>query len=147
MITSIQEIVESDFPQLIDLFKEFAEFEKYPDKMVNTVDKMKDEKDFLNGFTVKDENGCIVGFVTFYFAYYTWIGKSLYMDDLYICPKYRSFGLGTSLINKVISFAKENKCNKLRWQVSSWNEKAIDFYKKVGANIDHVQMDCDLILD
>lgn len=68
------------------------------------------------------------------------------MDDLYIRPEYRSFGFGTFLINKVISFAKENKCNKMRWQVSNWNGKAIEFYKKMGADIDDVEMNCDLIL-
>lgn len=54
MITNIEKIIESDFPQLITLFKEFAEFEKLPDKMAHTVDKMKEEKDFFNGFTIKD---------------------------------------------------------------------------------------------
>ncbi len=145
MTAKIEKINESDFEILISFFIEFAIFEKLPDKMINTVDKMKEEKDFFNGFTLKDENGSILGFVTFYFAYYTWIGKSLYMDDLYIRPEYRGRGFGTSLINKVIFFAKENKCNKLRWQVSSWNEAAINFYKSLGAEIDKVEINCDLV--
>ena len=114
--------------------------------MQNTLSRMKEEKDFFNGFTVKDESGNILGYVTYIFAYYTWFGKSLYMDDLYVCPTFRGQGLGTLLINEVINFAKENKCHKLRWQVSNWNHPAIAFYKTLGAEIDDVESNCDLLL-
>lgn len=50
------------------------------------------------------------------------------------------------LINKVISFAKDSNCNKLRWQVSNWNKPAIDFYKNLGAEINEVERNCDLII-
>ena len=143
----IEKILESDFEQLLVLFSEFAEFEKLPYKMVNTLEKMKEESEFFNGFTVKNNQGEILGYVTFFYAYYTWMGKSLYMDDLYIRPQFRGLGLGTKLISEVISFAKANKCNKLRWQVSNWNEPAISFYKSLGAEIDAVENNCDLILN
>jgi GNAT superfamily N-acetyltransferase len=86
-----------------------------------------------------------MGYVTYFFAYYTWTGKSLYMDDLYVREKYRRKGLGALLINKVIDYAKEEKCNKLRWQVSNWNEPAITFYKSLGAEIDNIEQNCDII--
>lgn len=69
------------------------------------------------------------------------------MDDLYVKPEFRINGIGTKLINKVIEFAKDSKCHKLRWQVSKWNKPAIDFYKKIGATIDYIERNCDLILD
>lgn len=141
----ISPIVESDFPCLIDMFKEFAEFEKLPEKMINTVERMNKEKEYFHGFIIRN-NKDIIGYVTYFFAYYTWTGKSLYMDDLYIRPVYRGQGLGTILINKVISFAKEQECNKLRWQVSNWNEPAIRFYKSLGADINDVEINCDLLL-
>lgn len=138
-------ITENDFEQLITLFNEFAAFEKLPERMINSTERMKEEKAYINGFTIKDESGMICGYVTYFFAYYTWTGKALYMDDLYIRPAYRGKGLGTMLIRKVISFAKESKCHKLRWQVSEWNAPAIKFYESLGAQIDHVEMNCDLI--
>jgi len=45
----------------------------------------------------------------------------------------------------VIDYAKETKCHKLRWQVSTWNNPAIEFYKSLGAEIDHTEQNCDLI--
>lgn len=140
----ITPITEDDFEQLISLFKEFASFEKVPERMLNSIKQMKEEKEFFKGFTIKDNNNIIYGYVTYFFAYYTWTGKSLYMDDLYIQPEHRGQGLGSMLIQKVITFAKENKCHKLRWQVSEWNAPAITFYESLGAKIDHVEMNCDL---
>ena len=141
----IEPICEEDLEGLLTLFREFSIFEKMPEKMTNSLEQMREEKEFLTGFVAKDSSGKILGYVTFYFAYYTWTGKSLYMDDLYVGREYRGQGLGSSLIRKVISYAKENKCRKLRWQVSHWNEPAIEFYKKLGAEISYTEMNCDLI--
>ncbi|SKC23495.1 Acetyltransferase (GNAT) family protein [Alkalitalea saponilacus] len=114
--------------------------------MVNSVEQMEAESDFINGFVVLNETKTIIGYVTYFFAYYTWIGKSMYMDDLYVKRDFRGSGIGTKLIKKVIEKAKSDKCNKLRWQVSEWNQPAIDFYKNLGATVDSVESNCDLSL-
>ena len=144
MLYRIESITENDFEGLITLFKEFALFEKLPERMTNTVSQMQEEKAYFNGFTIKGEEDQIMGYVTCFFAYYTWTGKALYMDDLYVRQEYRGKGLGTLLIQKIISFAKENKCKSLRWQVSDWNEPAIKFYESLGATIDGVEKNCIL---
>jgi GNAT superfamily N-acetyltransferase len=147
MDIKIRKAIQSDFPQIVDLFKEFAEFAKLPDKMTNSVERMNEEKEFFNCFIAEANDSRIVGYATYFFTYYTWLGKSLYMDDLYIVPECRGIGLGTRLIKEVIEFAKESNCHKMRWQVSKWNKPAIDFYKNIGAVIDNVEKNCDLILD
>ena len=145
MTLKIEKIQEHDFDDLITLFLEFATFQQTPEKMTNSHELMLRDKDYIHGFVARDENNNIVGYVTMFYAYYTWVGKSLYMDDLYVCERYRGKGLGTALINKVISAAKDENCSRLRWQVSSWNEPAIAFYKSLGAKIDDVEMNCDII--
>jgi len=147
MNTSIGQIQEKDFEELIALFKEFAEFENLPERMVNTVERMKSEKDFFDGFIIRNDKQEIIGYTIFFFTYQTWTGKTLYMDDLYIRKEYRGKGLGSQLINKVKEFAKNTNCYKLRWQVSNWNHPAIKFYKELGATIDEVERNCDLILN
>ena len=107
---------------------------------------METESEFIHGFVVVNESAAIIGYVTYFYAYYTWIGKSMYMDDLYVKQDYRGKGIGTKLINKVIEKAKTDKCNKLRWQVAEWNKPAIDFYKNLGAIVDSVESNCDLRL-
>ncbi len=145
MPIQIRPIEEADFTQLIALFKEFAIFEKAPELMTNTVEKMKAEKDYIKGFTAINEENAIIGYATCFFAYYTWIGKSFYMDDLYVKPEYRAQGIGTKLINSIIELAKKENCSKLRWQVSEWNTPAIGFYKSLGAQINETERNCDLI--
>ncbi len=140
----IREIVESDFGSLITLFQEFAEFEKLQEKMTNSVQQMISEKQYVNGFVAVTDSNEIAGYVTYFFAYYTWTGKSLYMDDLYVRNEFRGRGIGTLLIKSVIEFAKSENCKKMRWQVSEWNKPAISFYESIGANIDGVESNCDL---
>lgn len=146
MNITIREIKADDFSGLITLFTEFATFEKTPEKMINTVDRMTVEQEFFNGFVALNDSEEIVGYVTHFFAYYTWIGKSLYMDDLYVKEEFRGHGIGTELINKVIEYAKTTNCQKVKWQVSEWNKPAIEFYKSLGASIDSVESNCDLLL-
>ncbi len=142
----ITPITEQDFEQLHQLFQEFATFEKVPEKMINSVERMHQEKELIHGFTAKDEHGQIHGYVTFFFAFYTWIGKALYMDDLYVSQAYRGQEIGTRLTNKVIAHAREHNCYKLRWQVSNWNESAIRFYESLGAEVSRTELNCDLHL-
>ncbi|HMM01347.1 MAG: GNAT family N-acetyltransferase [Dysgonomonas sp.] len=145
MNIDIQPIKESDFEELVSLFLEFATFEKLPEKMTNSAGQMLKEKDYFHGFVARDGDGSIIGYATYFFAYYTWTGKSLYMDDLYVRQTYRGKGIGTRLINAVIAYAKEECCNGLRWQVSEWNHPAITFYKSLGATINEVERNCDLL--
>jgi GNAT superfamily N-acetyltransferase len=146
MNITIREIKSDDYTGLITLFTEFATFEKTPEKMTNTVDRMTVEQEFFNGFVALNDSEEIVGYVTHFFAYYTWIGKSLYMDDLYVKGEFRGHGIGTKLINQVIKYAQTTNCHKVKWQVSEWKKPAINFYKGLGASIDSVESNCDLLL-
>ena len=144
---NIRPIEPKDFPTLVKLFSEFAHFEKTPEKMVNSAVQMQKDAKWINGFVAVDEANEIQGYVTWFYAYYTWVGKSMYMDDLYVRPDYRGKSIGTKLIQSVIDHAKKEHCGRLRWQVSEWNAPAIKFYEKLGANVDGVESNCDLVLN
>ena len=146
MEITIRNSIESDFPQIAELFKEFAAFEKQPEKMTNSVGLMVREKEYFNCFVAENEKKEIVGYAAYFFSYYTWIGKSLYMDDLYVKEKYRKKGVGKKLLESVINLAKKENCHKVRWQVSNWNKNGQEFYKKIGAEIGDTELNCDLFL-
>jgi len=141
----IRTIEISDYSILIEMFKEFAAFQKMPDAMLNSSKLMEQESELINGFVVENDSGELLGYATYFYAYYTWIGKSMYMDDLYVKPEFRGKGLGQKLIQSVIQKAKAENCKKVRWQVSGWNTNAIDFYKKLGAKVDDVESNCDYL--
>ncbi len=144
---TIRAAVESDFEQIVNLFKEFAAFEKVPERMLNSVERMNIEKDLFHCFVAETTDKIIVGYVTYFFGYFTWCGKALYMDDLYVKPEYRGQKIGSTLIRHVFSYAKESHCHKVRWQVSKWNDPAIAFYKSLGAVLESTEANCDLLLD
>jgi len=141
---TIRQAKEADFPAILEMIKELALFEKAPEKVRNTVEQMRDEKDFFKAFVAETDKGEIVGMALFFFAYYTWVGKSLYLDDLYVKEAYRGQGIGKALLEKVLEFARQNKCKRVRWQVLEWNTPAIEFYKKMGVTLDDEWINCDV---
>ena len=60
----------NDYPQLIALFSEFADFEGRKEQMTNSVDKMNAESDFFNCL-VAEKDGKIIGYVAFFYCYFT----------------------------------------------------------------------------
>lgn len=146
MNITIRPAAENDYATIVEMFKEFAHFEHLDERLTNTVERIKAEAEYFNCFVAVNHKDEIVGYATYFFAYFTWTGKSLYMDDLYVKESCRGEGIGKLLIDKVIEFAKASRCHKLRWQVSDWNATAIGFYKSLGAEIDNQERNCDLDL-
>lgn len=143
----IRKAVTSDFEQIFELFREFSEYQGLPERMKNNPARMSEEKEYLHCFVAENDDKQIIGYATWFFTYYTWSGKGLYMDDLYVRPGYRGRGIGTRLLKTVVDLAKKNRCHKIRWQVSHWNKEAIAFYEKMGAVIDNIEKNCDLDIE
>jgi GNAT superfamily N-acetyltransferase len=146
MNISIRKGTVADYPAIIALIKEFALFQKTPERVTNTVEQMKAESNVFQCFVAEDETKNIVGYASWFFAYFSWSGKALYLDDLYVIEPARGHAIGSKLLQTVIDHAKASQCKKVRWQVSNWNEPAIAFYKKMGALIDDVEINCNLEL-
>ncbi len=146
MLIHIRKVVPSDFPSILALINEFAIFQKTPEKVSITLEQMEKEKDFFRCFVAETSDKAIVGFASFYFTYFSWSGKGLFLDDLYVTESYRKQNIGVQLLNAVIALGKKEQCKKLRWQVSGWNKNAIGFYEKIGAVIDDTEINCDLSL-
>ena len=80
------------------------------------------------------KDGEVVGFALFFHSFSTFLGKpGIYLEDLYVRPKYRGFGCGAALLRHLARLAVERKCGRLEWSVLDWNQRAIDFYKSLGA--------------
>ena len=146
MPVKIRPAIPTDFPALLQLIHEFALFQQTPEKVTISVEQMTADAALFSCLLAETEQQEIVGFASFFFAYYSWSGKAIYLDDLYVIPSYRKQAIGKQLLDAVILFAKQNNCIKLRWQVSNWNKNAIGFYQSIGAVVDDVEINCDLLL-
>jgi GNAT superfamily N-acetyltransferase len=128
----------SDIEDLLVLIKELALFEKAPEQVTNTVERLLEDgfgENCLFKFLVARVENKTVGMALWYYRYSTWTGKCLYLEDLYVTEAYRGLKLGEALFKAVIQVAKEENCTKMVWQVLDWNQSAIDFYKKFGAHV------------
>lgn len=135
----IKKIEKTDIPQLLQLIKELADYEKAPNEVTNTEDKILldgfGENPIFGGYIATVENKA-VGMAIYYYRYSTWKGRVLYLEDLYIQPQYRRLGIGEAFFDELIQHAKNTKCQRITWQVLDWNTPAIQFYEKLGAKID-----------
>ena len=111
--------------------------------MTNTVEQMKEEQSLFRSIVAENKDGEIVGMALWFYAYYTWVGKSLYLDDLYVKESHRKMKIGTALLNYVMDVARTEKYKRVRWKVLNWNKNAINMYRKSGAVIDGEWLNCD----
>jgi GNAT superfamily N-acetyltransferase len=95
-----------------------------------------------------DWSGETVGFALFFENYSTFLGKpGLYLEDLFVRPEFRTKGIGTALMARLIEIAQERSYGRVEWSVLDWNEPAIKFYiEKIGAELMSSWRTCRLVL-
>lgn len=145
MNTIIRKGTPQDFPELLLLIKEFADFEKYPAELAtNSIEQMEKEKDSFE-FLIAENDGKAIGMAVYAPVYSTWNGKSLHVIDLYVKPEHRSHGVGTDLLKEVFLVARDQGYNRIKLQLDDWNTSAREFYEKVGGEIGPLftAFDCD----
>ena len=75
-----------------------------------------------------------VGFAVFFPIFSTFACRpGLHLEDLFVDPKWRGRGFGRQLLAAVARIAVERGCDRMNWAVLPWNERAIDFYQRLGA--------------
>jgi GNAT superfamily N-acetyltransferase len=133
----IRTATETDVPVILTLIRELAEYERAPDAVVATE---KGLRDVLFGpnpsakVLLALEKGVPVGFAVYFHNFSTWLGRpGLYLEDLFVRPAERGKGYGRALLGRLAQIAKECGCGRMEWAVLDWNEPAIQFYRKLGA--------------
>lgn len=136
-----------DIPQVFELIKELAVFEKLEHEVENTVEGLIEDgfgQNPLYGCIVAENNDKIVGLSLYYFRYSTWKRKRLYVEDIIVNERFRGLGIGKKLFQSTITKAKETNCSGLQLQVLDWNKAAIDFYASFGLKLDNTWANASL---
>ena len=137
----------SDIPQVFDLIKELAEYEKALDKVSNTVERLEEDGFGPNPvyeLFVAENESIIVGIALTYYRFSTWRGKVMYLEDLIVREHMRRKGIGKKLFDMVLDHAKVTSCVGLSLQVLDWNDLGINFYKKYNMEFDEEWINCYL---
>src|SRR5262249_45230657 len=75
-----------------------------------------------------------IGFALFFHTFSTFLGRrGLWLEDLFVKAHYRGQGCGRALLTALAGIAQERGCGRFEWAVLDWNERAIDFYRSLGA--------------
>ncbi len=81
-----------------------------------------------------EDDGRIVGFALFVTNYSTFLTKpGIYLEDLFVRPDARGRGIGARLLAHLAELAVARGAGRLDWSVLTWNEPAIGFYERLGA--------------
>jgi GNAT superfamily N-acetyltransferase len=133
----IERATERDVPLILEMIRGLAEYERMSEYVVATEAGLRES---LFGARPDAEviiayaGGDAAGFALFFHNYSTFLGsRGLFLEDLFVKPQFRGLGLGKRLLSELARIAVERGCGRFEWVVLDWNEPAIGFYKKLGA--------------
>ena len=78
--------------------------------------------------------GEAAGYAVIFESYSTFLARpKLFLEDLFVHPDHRGSGIGEALIRACAREALSRGCTRMEWVVLDWNARAINFYKRLGA--------------
>lgn len=131
--------VPSDGPALVRLIIALADFEKLtpPDEAgcARLLEHGFGPKPrFETWLAIVPESDEPVGYALFFETYSTFEARpSLYLEDMFVQPKYRRLGIGTAFLNQCMRLAYERGCGRMEWTCLDWNRRAQCVYETLGA--------------
>ena len=132
----LRETTVEDTPLILHFIKSIAEYEKMSDDVVATEETLRKSifEDNRAKVLIAEVHGKAIGFALYFFNFSTFVGKAgLYLEDIFIEPKYRGKGYGKEIFVVLAKIAKENSCERMEWVCLNWNEPSIKFYKSFGS--------------
>ncbi len=127
----------ADTPIILSLIRELAEFERLLNEVTATEEQLREtlfgQRPSAEVVIARVEQE-VAGFALFFHNYSTFLAKpGVYLEDLFVRPKFRGQGIGEALLRHLARLAVDRGCGRLEWSVLDWNQRAIDFYKALGA--------------
>ncbi|RPA87601.1 acyl-CoA N-acyltransferase [Ascobolus immersus RN42] len=153
-MTEIRLCTASEVPYILQFIRDLAEYEKELDKVEATVESLS----IALGFTPPPASSatsdqtlfqppwckCLLAFVPeqpepvgmalYFTTFSTWrSAPGIYLEDLYVDPKFRGRGLGKAFIRRLAKESLKIGGKRLEWCVLKWNKPSIEFYDLIGA--------------
>jgi GNAT superfamily N-acetyltransferase len=75
------------------------------------------------------------GYAFFFNCYSTFRGRGLFLEDLFVRPKFRGKKVGDALLSHVAAVARDEACFGIMLNVLGWNRPAIEFFQKHRATL------------
>ena len=127
---------EKDNQQIYNFIKQLSKYEKTSNEYHVTEENLYDTL-FIKRqaeVLIAEEDGYPVGQAIFFTNFSTAFGKAgIYLEDLFVLPKYRGKGYGKELLKHLALITIERNCPRVEWLCLDWNKSAQDFYQGLGA--------------
>ena len=127
---------ENELPIILALIRELAEYEKLSHEVVATEKILRESlfdrraAEVVIGYAGDEP----AGFAVYYRTFSTFLGvPGMYLEDLFVIPRFRRHGLGRQLLVHLARIAEERGYGRIEWSVLDWNALAIGFYTGLGA--------------
>jgi ribosomal protein S18 acetylase RimI-like enzyme len=131
---------EVHIPEIMALMREFAILEKLEQYFEVTEDRLRAA--LFGDTTVAEalvavERGTLAGYAVFYPNFATFRGqRGFYLEDIYVREEHRGQRLGERILGEIARIGRARGFERIDFHVLDRNERAISFYKKLGAQHD-----------
>jgi GNAT superfamily N-acetyltransferase len=137
MDITLSPVAPAEIPVLMELIRELARFEKLEHEFTATAESLHAalfRSQPAAGALLARVDGEPAGYVIYFPTFSSFTGRAgVWLDDLYVRPPFRKRGLGRRLIEAVARMAAERGCARFEWLALDWNERALEFYRGLGA--------------
>lgn len=135
----LRQVEPDDVPTLFSLIQALAEYEKLAHAVTGNVEALREHLFCSHPYVeaiIAEYAGETAGFALFFPNYSTFLTQpGIYLEDLFVLPKYRRKGVGKAILGYLAKLAIERGYGRLEWSVLDWNTNAIAFYQHMGAEV------------
>jgi len=126
-----------DVPQIYAFIVQLAAYEREPDAVTGTPEMLAEalfgQRPSAEAL-IAELDGEPAGFAVFHGTFSTWeCQPGIWLEDLYVPDRYRKAGVGRALLTDLAALAVRRGCPRLEWHALDWNELALGFYQRLGA--------------
>lgn len=129
----------ADIDLILGFIQKLAEYERLANEVVVTRELLQAalfSPAATAEVTLAYVEGEPAGFALYFHNFSTFVGRrGLYLEDLFVEPRFRGRGIGKRLLHHLAALAVERGCGRFEWAVLDWNEPAIRFYESLGARM------------
>ncbi len=131
----VRAAVPQDVPVLLELFWELAEYEHLEHAMEATEKRLHaalfSERPAAAAL-IAELGSQTAGYAVFFPTFSSFLAlPGVWLEDLFVRPAHRGAGVGKALLAAVAAHVREGE--RLEWAALDWNELALGFYRRIGA--------------
>ncbi len=126
-----------DVPLLLEMFRELADYEDLTSELHATEELLHaalfGERPAAEAL-IAQVGAQEAGYALFYPTFSTFLAtQGVWLEDLYVRPQHRKGGVGKALLATVAARTHARGGKRLEWSALDWNELALGFYERLGA--------------